>query len=92
MTRSTMTPCQANQARARLSRDQELPYAARGIVTETEFEGLALSRIAMSSAPSPGASPAYDCCAQRVEIADGSYRMREDEPTPRIGAAHHKTP
>ena len=32
------------------------------------------------------------CRAQRVEIADGSYRVREDEPTPRIGAGHHKTP
>jgi hypothetical protein len=32
------------------------------------------------------------CQGQRVEIADGSYRVREDEPTPRIGAGHHKTP
>jgi len=32
------------------------------------------------------------CRAQRVEIADGLYRVREDEPALRIGAAHHKTP
>jgi hypothetical protein len=32
------------------------------------------------------------CRAQRVEIVDGLYRVREDEPTPRIGAGHHKTP
>jgi hypothetical protein len=32
------------------------------------------------------------CQAQRVEIVDGLYRVREDEPTPRIGAGHHKNP
>jgi hypothetical protein len=32
------------------------------------------------------------CQAQRVEIVDGLYRVREDEPAPRIGAAHHRTP
>jgi hypothetical protein len=32
------------------------------------------------------------CRAQRVEIADGSYRVRENEPAQRIGAAYHKTP
>ena len=32
------------------------------------------------------------CQAQRVEIVDGLYRVRDDEPASRIGAAHHKTP
>jgi hypothetical protein len=32
------------------------------------------------------------CQAQRAEITDGSYRVHDDEPVPRIGAAHHKTP
>ena len=32
------------------------------------------------------------CAAQRVEIVDGVYRVRDDEPTPRIGAALHRTP
>ena len=32
------------------------------------------------------------CAAQRVEIVDGMYRVRDDEPTPRIGAGLHKTP
>lgn len=32
------------------------------------------------------------CAAQKVEIVDGVYRVRDDEPKPRIGAAFHKTP
>jgi hypothetical protein len=32
------------------------------------------------------------CAAQRVEIVDGMYRVRDDEPTPRIEAGLHKTP
>jgi hypothetical protein len=32
------------------------------------------------------------CAAQRVEVIDGVYRVRDDEPTPRIGAALHRTP
>jgi hypothetical protein len=32
------------------------------------------------------------CSTQRVEIMDGVFRVRDDEPTPRAGAALHKTP
>ena len=32
------------------------------------------------------------CAAQRVEIVDGVYRVQDDEPTPRIGTALHRTP
>jgi hypothetical protein len=32
------------------------------------------------------------CAAQRVEIVDGMYQVRDDEPTPRVGAALHRTP
>ena len=32
------------------------------------------------------------CAAQRVEIVDGLFRVRDDEPVSRVGAAHHKTP
>jgi hypothetical protein len=32
------------------------------------------------------------CVAQRVEIVDGVYQVRNDEPMPRIGAALHRTP
>jgi hypothetical protein len=32
------------------------------------------------------------CASQKVEIVDGMYRVRDNEPTPRIGAGLHKTP
>jgi hypothetical protein len=32
------------------------------------------------------------CAGQKVEIVDGLFRVRDDEPVPRVGAAHHKTP
>jgi hypothetical protein len=32
------------------------------------------------------------CTAQTVEILDGIYRVRDDEPTPRTTASLHKTP
>jgi hypothetical protein len=31
------------------------------------------------------------CRGQKVEIIDGLFWVRDDEPTPRIGAAQHKT-
>jgi hypothetical protein len=30
------------------------------------------------------------CAMPRVEIVNGVYQVREDEPTPRIGAALHR--
>jgi len=35
---------------------------------------------------------ARSCAAQRIENMDGVYRVRDNEPTPRIGAGLHKTP
>lgn len=32
------------------------------------------------------------CAIGRVETADGVFHIREDEPTPRVGAALHRTP
>jgi hypothetical protein len=32
------------------------------------------------------------CAAQRIEILDGVYRVRDDEPKSRVGAGLHKTP
>jgi hypothetical protein len=32
------------------------------------------------------------CAMQRVEIVDGVHQVQDDEPTPRIGAAPHRTP
>src|SRR3984893_18882432 len=32
------------------------------------------------------------CAGQKAETADGLFRVRADEPAPRIGATPHKTP
>jgi hypothetical protein len=32
------------------------------------------------------------CAGRRMETDGGVFRIREDEPTPRIGAAPHRTP
>ena len=32
------------------------------------------------------------CAAQRFEIVDGLYRVRDDQPKSRVGAGLHKTP
>jgi len=32
------------------------------------------------------------CAGYRVETAEGVFRVRADEPTPRIGATMHRTP
>jgi hypothetical protein len=31
------------------------------------------------------------CAMQRVEVVDGVYQVRDEEPTPRIGTVRHKT-
>jgi hypothetical protein len=37
-----------------------------------------------------GAFVARWCTSQKVEIVDGVYRVRDDEPRPRMGAGLHK--
>jgi len=32
------------------------------------------------------------CAGYKVETAEGVFRVRADEPTPRIGATMHRTP
>jgi hypothetical protein len=32
------------------------------------------------------------CLGYRVETYEGSFRLRDDEPIPRIAAHHHRTP
>src|SRR6266478_9712785 len=32
------------------------------------------------------------CAGYKIETAEGVFRVREDEPTPRIGATMHRTP
>jgi hypothetical protein len=32
------------------------------------------------------------CAGYKVETAEGVFRMRDDEPTQRVGATMHRTP
>jgi hypothetical protein len=61
------------------------PSAARGVVNDAIVVYLADAAIA-------GAFVARWCAGHRAEAADGLFRVREDEPTPRVAAADHKTP
>jgi hypothetical protein len=61
------------------------PSGIRGVVND------AIS-VYLGDATIASAFVARWCRAQRVEIVDGLYRVRDDEPVPRIGAGHHKTP
>ena len=61
------------------------PSGARGVVNDAIAIYLADATIA-------SAFVARWCAGHRAETADGLFRVREDEPAPRIGAAHHKAP
>jgi hypothetical protein len=39
-----------------------------------------------------GAFVARWCIGYKVETAEGAFRVREDEPDPRVGAGLHRTP
>jgi hypothetical protein len=39
-----------------------------------------------------GAFVARWCIGYKVESAEGAFRVREDEPAPRVGAGLHRTP
>ena len=39
-----------------------------------------------------GAFVARWCIGYKVETAEGAFRVREDEPAPRVGAGLHRTP
>ena len=61
------------------------PSGARGVVNDAIAIYLADATIA-------SAFVARWCAGHRAEAADGLFRVREDEPAPRVGASHHKTP
>jgi hypothetical protein len=61
------------------------PSGARGVVNDAIAIYLADATIA-------SAFVARWCAGHRAVAADGLFRVREDEPTPRIGASHHKAP
>ena len=61
------------------------PSSTRGVVDDafaTYFADVTLA----------SAFVARWCAAQRAEVVDGTYRVRDNEPTPRIEAGLHKTP
>jgi hypothetical protein len=39
-----------------------------------------------------GAFVARWCIGYKIETAEGAFRMREDEPAPRVGTGLHRTP
>jgi hypothetical protein len=61
------------------------PASTRGVVND------ALA-ICFADAALASAFVARWCAMQRVEIVDGVYQVRNDEPTRRVGAALHRTP
>jgi hypothetical protein len=62
-----------------------MPSSTRGVVND----GLALyfADVILASA-----FVTHWCAAQRAEVVDGTYQVRDNEPTPRMGAGLHKTP
>src|SRR4030088_2804202 len=61
------------------------PSGARGVVNDAIAIYLADATIA-------SAFLARWCAGHKAETVDGLFRVREDEPAPRIGAKLHKTP
>ena len=62
-----------------------IPSSTRGAVND------ALA-ICFADATLASAFVARWCAMQRVEIVDGVYQVRDDKPTPRMGAGLHRTP
>jgi hypothetical protein len=61
------------------------PSSTQGVVND-------VLAICFADATLASAFVARWCAMQRVEIVDGVYQVREDEPTQRINAALHRTP
>ncbi len=61
------------------------PSGDRGVLNDAISIHLADATIA-------SAFVARWCRAQRVEIVDGLFRVRDDEPTKRVGATAHASP
>jgi hypothetical protein len=61
------------------------PSSTQGVVND-------VLAICFADATLASAFVARWCAMQRVEIVDGVYQVREDEPLQRINAALHRTP
>jgi hypothetical protein len=62
--------------------------------TPSGFRGVVNDAVAIYFADATMASAfvARWCLVAKAEAIDGVFRVRDDEPTARIPAAHHKTP
>src|ERR1700738_4490383 len=60
------------------------PSSTRGVVNDAV--AICFADVTLASA-----FVARWCAMQRVEVVDGVYQVRDDEPTPRGGGALHKT-
>jgi hypothetical protein len=61
------------------------PSGARGVVNDA-------AAIYFADATIASAFVARWCAGHKAEVADGVFRVREDEPAARKVAAHHKSP
>src|SRR5438477_5943351 len=61
------------------------PSGSRGVVNDA-------AAIYFADATIASAFVARWCAGHQAEAADGLFRVREDQPTLRIPAAHHKSP
>ena len=66
--------------------------ADRWAITPSGMRGVVNDAVAVyfADAAIAGAFVARWCAGHRAEAADGLFRVRKDEPTPRVGAADHK--
>jgi hypothetical protein len=61
------------------------PSGSRGVVNDSLAIHFADAALAI-------AFVARWCVGGKVETVDGVFRVRDDEPTPRVGAGLHRTP
>jgi len=61
------------------------PSGTRGVLNDA-------ASIYFADATLAGAFVARWCAGYKVETSGGVYQVREDEPTPSIGATPHRTP
>jgi len=63
------------------------PSGMRGARNDRHFDLLPRSYPSLAAA-----FVARWCAGYKVETAEGVFRVRDDEPTPRVGTGRHRTP
>ena len=75
---------------------EAIPERLRWVEPQGDWTGPGLSRRPKVREADQSAAPQVPTVdakvALKVETAEGAFRMREDEPTPRLGAGLHRTP